>query len=111
MRKQGTRDAAHAKRIWENYKLTEDQYWYLWRQQGGVCYICARARGTTKRLSVDHDHACCPTTPTCGECTRGLLCSKCNRDVLGHLRDDPEAMLRGYEYLKNPPFKRFLSGF
>lgn len=108
MARQGTRDAAHSARIEKQYGITGEQYWYLWRQQGGVCYICQRARGTSKRLSVDHDHSCCPELPACGKCVRGLLCKSCNRDVLGHLRDDPEALRRALHYLEHPPAKELL---
>ena len=34
---------------------------------------------TDRNLSVDHDHACCPTGGrSCGKCARGLLCVRCN---------------------------------
>ena len=29
-------------------------------------------------LHVDHNHDCCPRTPTCGQCTRGVLCTRHN---------------------------------
>lgn len=101
------RDAAFARRIWNTYKLTAEKYWKLYRLQDGRCYICRRATGKRKKLAVDHDHGCCPTTPTCGKCTRGLLCGTCNK-THGHLRDDPEAWRRGAEYLENPPARRVL---
>lgn len=85
--------------------MTAEQYWQLYEYQGGHCYLCQRATGKRKRLAVDHDHACCPTTPTCGRCTRGLCCGTCNK-MFGHLRDDPAAFLRGAEYLTNPPAHR-----
>jgi hypothetical protein len=33
---------------------------------------------------VDHDHRCCPKVPTCGLCTRGLICSRCNLMLAGY---------------------------
>lgn len=85
------------------YKLSQDQYDRIKELQGGKCFICRRATGASKNLAVDHDHSCCPKTPTCGKCTRGLLCSRCNHDVLGHLRDDVDALLRAVDYLNHPP--------
>jgi hypothetical protein len=35
----------------------------------------------TEGLEIDHDHACCPKRPTCGKCTRGLLCDRHNRAI------------------------------
>jgi hypothetical protein len=40
----------------------------------GNCWICRDASAT----DVDHDHACCASSVTCGECFRGVLCTKCN---------------------------------
>lgn len=103
--------------LWSLYRLTPELYWAIHAAQGGACAICQRAKGRplnappgnkAKRLAVDHDHRCCPKTPTCGTCTRGLACSTCNKRVLGHLRDDPDAFLRGAEYLRNPPARGVL---
>lgn len=109
------REVNWVRHIFTTYRLTAVQYWLIYAKQKGACAICARTRGRPehpgpkdrrkKRLAVDHDHRCCPTTPTCGKCTRGLACTMCNKRVLGHLRDDPEAFLRGAEYLRNPPAK------
>jgi hypothetical protein len=46
-------------------------------------------------LSVDHCHET--------GIVRGLLCQPCNRDVLGHARDDTEFFERCIEYLNSPP--------
>lgn len=90
------RDTAWERRLIATYGITAAEYWAIYEFQDGRCYICRRATGTgRRRLSVDHCHS--------SGVVRGLLCAHDNRDVLGHLRDDPEAFLRGYEYLKNPP--------
>ena len=86
---------AWAARIKDTYDLTADEFDQILAYQRGTCAICQRATGLRKRLSVDHDHAT--------GFVRGLLCGPCNRDVLGHLRDDPAALQRAIDYLTNPP--------
>lgn len=105
-RKSGSlaRSEAHVLRT---YNLTPEQYNTLYDAQGGVCYLCQRARGASKRLSVDHDHECCSGRTSCGECVRGLLCTTCNK-LLGHFRDDVVTFQRCIDYLKNPPAKEIL---
>ncbi|WP_244431641.1 endonuclease VII domain-containing protein [Segniliparus rugosus] len=97
-RRAGRRDTSWEARILATYGITAEEYWRIYESQGGVCYICRRATGARKRLSVDHCHKT-------GR-VRGLLCQKDNRDVLGHLRDDPEALRRAVEYLESPPAQR-----
>ncbi|ASR77165.1 endonuclease VII [Mycobacterium phage MyraDee] len=95
-RRNVTRDTAWERRLMAVYGITAAEYWAIYELQGGCCYICRRATGTgRKKLSVDHCHKT--------GFVRGLLCGPCNRDVLGHLRDDPAAFHRGVEYLVNPP--------
>ena len=60
--------------------MTLEQYDALLSAQGGVCAICSRPP-TKQFLAVDHDHACCPGSRTCGQCVRGLLCGHCNRQL------------------------------
>lgn len=93
-RKKALREAAHARRIEATYGITKEQYEALYEAQGGVCYICQRATGRTRKLSVDHDHST--------GYVRGLLCRTCN-NILGHFRDDEHAALRAFEYLQDPP--------
>lgn len=95
MKNRARRNYSHERHVLETYAITIDQYWIIYRHQGGVCAICRRARGLKKKLSVDHCHAT--------GMVRGLLCQKCNRDVLGHLRDEPEAFQRAIDYLRSPP--------
>lgn len=85
----------HAEWILRTYGITAAQYQAIYELQGGRCYICQRASGKRKRLSVDHDHKT-------GR-VRGLLCTPCNRDVLGHLRDSVDALQRAVTYLLLPP--------
>lgn len=107
-RKRRVRERAWERHIWEFYRLTPEKYNNIYAAQGGRCYICQRARGTgKKKLSVDHDHSCCPGPKSCGKCVRGLLCTTCNR-FIGHLRDCPKAFIRASEYVTNPPAKPFL---
>lgn len=92
-------------RLNRTYNITQVQYQELYDIQGGVCAICGpmtKRSGKTKRLSVDHDHSCCPGPKSCGECVRGLLCSQCNK-IVGHFRDNPGCFQRGYDYLIDPP--------
>ncbi|MFD1044363.1 endonuclease VII domain-containing protein [Kibdelosporangium lantanae] len=98
---QARKRAAHGRHILATYGITAGQYDELYALQGGVCAICRRATGRGKRLAVDHDHAT-------GE-VRGLLCKPCNRDVLGHLRDDVTALQRAITYLTDPPARRLVS--
>jgi hypothetical protein len=76
------------------YGLKDGQYEALYAAQGGVCAICRRAKGLTKKLAVDHDHKT--------GYVRGLLCSPCNK-LLGHLRDDPNLAAGIWAYLVKPP--------
>lgn len=94
-RKKSTSEASWEKRMIATYGINAEEYRAILEFQGGVCYICRRANGARKRLSVDHCHET--------GFVRGLLCGPCNRDVVGHLRDEPEAFLRGFNYLSSPP--------
>ncbi len=89
------RNYTHEKHIMETYGLSSKDYWQIYAWQESKCAICVRATGARKRLSVDHEHST--------GLVRGLLCQKCNRDVLGHLRDNPELLQRAIDYLVNPP--------
>lgn len=100
-RRRVVKAAQHERRSQSLYGLPPGGYQALYEAQGGRCAICRRATGASKRLAVDHDHACCPGPVSCGKCVRGLLCGICNRYV-GLLGDDPNAFLRGYAYLTKP---------
>lgn len=98
-RRAALREAAWEKRLIATYGITAAEYWQIYEQQNGVCYICERATGTgRRRLSVDHCHKT--------GVVRGLLCSADNKSVLGHLRDSEEALQRAIDYLRSPPAVR-----
>lgn len=89
--------AVRGKRI---YGIDREQQERLLAYQHDVCYICQVATGASKALAVDHDHAT-------GE-ARGRLCSSCNQ-MIGRLRDDPEAFFRAAIYLCHPPSRDALA--
>lgn len=99
----------HVRRVGINFGLTEADYWGLYEFQGGVCYICQRSRGLSKRLAVDHDHSCAEGHPPdrgCPSCVRALLCGPCNQ-LIGRFR--VPALNRAVEVLTDPPAQRFWS--
>jgi hypothetical protein len=58
------------------------------------CEVC----GSFSRLTLDHDHSCCPTNKSCDNCVRGILCHKCNT-AAGLLDDDTERMISLASYI------------
>ena len=99
--------AAQEKRRQDTYGLTPEEHASLLALQGGSCAICQIARGVTRALAVDHDHAQArldghDPEKGCRTCVRGLLCKSCNR-TLGRFRDQPEAFERAAAYLRHPP--------
>jgi hypothetical protein len=95
-KKKADKAKAQLRRDEQVYGLSEGGYDELLRLQGGVCALCQRSKGLSKRMPVDHDHAT--------GAVRGIVCTNCNRNVLGWFaRDDPAAFLRGIAYLENPP--------
>ena len=101
IKRQATREAAHARHLARMYNMSPDRYQRLYEAQGRHCATCP-ATGKARLLAVDHDHSCCPGRVSCGRCVRGLLCSFCNK-TLGHHRDRPEAFEAMADYLRHPP--------
>lgn len=68
-------------------------------EQGDCCATCGATEPGDSNWHVDHDHACCASFPTCGRCTRGILCRRCNM-ALGDARDDPALLRRLADYIE-----------
>jgi hypothetical protein len=93
--------AALSGTLWSKYRLSVDAYKAMLAEQGGACAICGVDSPTdvrTSRFHVDHDHACCPGSKSCGRCVRGLLCHACNT-ALGNFSDDPKRLTAALAYL------------
>lgn len=85
---------SRASHLLKKFGITEEQYDVLLRKQDGCCAVCLRpAAGFAKRLCVDHDHFT-------GQ-IRGLLCTHCNRYVVGKHRigKGEELLFNAYSYL------------
>lgn len=78
------------------YRMTTEQFEAMFSAQGGRCASC-RDEFTTKP-HIDHDHACCPTEKSCGDCVRGLLCNRCNLGM-GIFLDEPRRLMAAANYL------------
>jgi hypothetical protein len=114
VRKKLIKASSHSNRMLKDFKLAPGEYDALYEAQGGMCYTCGPwtgNRGLSRKLSVDHDHSCCSKPPTCGKCTRGLICSRCN-SLLGELGDSAGHILARLERLRaykiNPPAQDML---
>lgn len=92
------KDVMYSYEVVRRYGLTLDQYDTLLQEQGGVCAICGTGNANGRRLSIDHDHSCCPGSKACGRCVRALLCANCNL-VLGHAKDSAERLRAAADYL------------
>lgn len=83
-----------------NFQMTQESYESLLDSQGGGCAVCHEPPGDKRRLSVDHDHSCCPEAgKSCGKCVRGILCASCN-SALGNARDSIKILRDLARYLE-----------
>jgi len=78
------------------YGITLEQYEEAFRRQKGECAVCHRHQDNFKTLlCVDHDHH--------SNEIRGLLCTYCNRRVVGRYREESLVLLRSLvKYLEGP---------
>jgi len=80
-----------AKRLLDQFHLTELMWQAIYDFQRGLCAICRRPM---KKPNTDHCHLT--------GLVRGLLCPFCNR-ALGRFRDDLRLLQAAVAYLLNPP--------
>lgn len=88
--------AARAKRLWDNFSLTIENWALILDFQGAVCAICKKHK---KLYHTDHDHYT--------GLVRGILCSQCNR-ALGKAQDPrwkwtADCFENAAIYLRRPP--------
>jgi hypothetical protein len=69
------------------YRLSEEEYLTIYKQQEGRCAIC---RQELEQPHVDHNHSTMKV--------RGLLCRSCNL-ALGHFRDNLIVLSSAINYL------------
>lgn len=88
------RSYCHERHLRNSFGLTPEGYAEMYDAQGGRCAICLR-RPRTSRLAVDHNHST--------DEIRGLLCYRCNKQILGHAMESPALLRRAANYLEAPP--------
>lgn len=70
----------------------------LLQTQLGRCGICQTEDPGSRGWVIDHDHSCCSSDRSCGQCVRGILCNMCNT-ALGMMGDDVRGVKRALDYL------------
>lgn len=88
------------------FGLSQEELTALREASGGRCTLCGELNVSGRHLAVDHDHACCPGSRSCGRCVRNLLCGKCNTG-LGMFKDSPELLGKAIAYLEKYATKDF----
>src|SRR5262249_11958404 len=81
------------KRLWDFYRLTEDDYKIILAHQGGRCAITGKPPLNVS-LNVDHDHGT--------GLIRGLLSPWANKG-LSYFDDSPALLRAAANYLENLP--------
>lgn len=96
--------------VLEPYRIKEithryhvDIEWYRANVMG-PCQIC-KEKPYQAPLHIEHDHACCGGSGSCGKCIRGLVCASCNSHVRhwdkGTIRKDNRFYDSIKEYIHN----------
>ena len=80
------------------FKMTVEQHDAKLKEQDNRCAVCKQP--FTKTPRIDHSHRCCTKRPTCGRCTRGLLCNHCNV-LIGMCFESEEILSNAIQYLRS----------
>lgn len=83
------------RRRYHLYGISAEQYEEMLADQREACAICG---STDRPLFVDHDHACCPGSKSCGLCVRALICQPCNTG-LGNFEDNSSRIRDAADYV------------
>ena len=92
------RNCDSLRKIRSTYRIELDEYAAMLAENDGNCHLCGQPPSGFKRLAVDHDHACCHSTRSCGLCVRGLICHHCNARLVAGYEALPVA-LRTWDWL------------
>lgn len=96
--KEHTKEHRRETKLKKWYKMTLIDYEKKLNSQKRACYICGVKHTDKNKLHVDHDHACCLSSISCGMCVRGLLCCNCNH-LLGCAHDCIQTLQNAIDYL------------
>jgi Recombination endonuclease VII len=88
-------------RRYRRYGITAAEYRMLTARQDGRCAICCR-QPRTRQLVIDHDHKT--------GLVRGLLCHRCNHELLRAAHESADILRGAARYLDEPPAPRVLGG-
>lgn len=83
------------KSAWNRHKISKKDYEDLLAKYNGKCHACKERLATC----IDHDHNCCDSQRSCGNCIRGVLCNQCNT-ALGLLNDKKKYIIGLLNYIK-----------
>ncbi len=86
----------------KRHGLTEDEWRRMMVDQDMSCAICRSRFSDLRLIATDHDHKCCASSRSCGQCVRGLLCHTCN-SLLGFAKDSTATLRHAITYLEKSP--------
>lgn len=89
-----------------SYGISYEEYEIL---ASNGCNICGK-HDKENTLHVDHDHSCCDSKITCGNCVRGVVCGSCNSVLAavdrGTLPSTHPLKNKAMEYINSYLFKK-----